>query len=265
MTITQKIHELYKAKGIKAFSLFVIRKIFRQQPNSLSILKQTVSQGKGIEIGGPSSIFGDKGLLPIYASIPYLDNCNFQNNTLWNSNLQEGQTFQYCSSRDAGYQFIQDGIDLSRIQTGSYDFIVSSHVLEHIANPIKALEEWKRILAPNGRIILILPHKEGNFDHKRPDTSLEHLISDFRNDVQENDLTHLEEILTLHDLSRDPWAGTLADFKLRSADNHLNRSLHHHVFSSDTLVHLMNYIQLDVIHIESIDLTHIVLIAEKKL
>ena len=83
-------------------------------------------------------------------------------------------------------------------------------MLEHVANPIKALSEWKRITS--GKIILIVPRKDFNFDHKRPITSFNHLLEDFDNDVNESDLTHLDEILSLHDLELDAPSGHLNSF-----------------------------------------------------
>ena len=47
-------------------------------------------------------------------------------------------------------------------------------------------------------------------------------INDFENKVQENDLTHVEEVLELHDLSRDPQAGTKEAFKIRCQKNFEN-------------------------------------------
>ena len=47
---------------------------------------------------------------------------------------------------------------------------------------------------------LVVPHKDKTFDHNRPVTSLNHLEEDLDNDVDEDDLTHLPEILELHDL-----------------------------------------------------------------
>ena len=85
-------------------------------------------------------------------------------------------------------------------------------------------------------IILILPRKDNNFDHNRPITEFEHLLEDFTNDVDESDLTHLDEILNLHDLSLDPPARSFEEFKQRSLENFSNRCLHHHVFDGD-LVH----------------------------
>lgn len=58
----------------------------------------------------------------------------------------------------------------------SQDFIVSSHVLEHFFDPIKALVEWYRLIKPNGIIFMIVPHKERTFDKNRNRTSLQELI-----------------------------------------------------------------------------------------
>ena len=62
---------------------------------------------------------------------------------------------------------------------GSQDFVVSSHVLEHFPNPIKALMEWDRLLRPGGVIFMIVPHKERTFDRENPRTPLQHLIEDY--------------------------------------------------------------------------------------
>jgi SAM-dependent methyltransferase len=43
---------------------------------------------------------------------------------------------------------------------GLNDFIFSSHCLEHLGNPIAALEHWKTRLRPGGVLFLYLPHPE---------------------------------------------------------------------------------------------------------
>jgi ubiquinone/menaquinone biosynthesis C-methylase UbiE len=58
----------------------------------------------------------------------------------------------------------------------SYDFIVSSHVLEHFPDPIRALKEWQRIVKEGGYIFIIIPHKERTFDRNKSRTKPEELI-----------------------------------------------------------------------------------------
>jgi SAM-dependent methyltransferase len=63
----------------------------------------------------------------------------------------------------------------------SQNFVVSSHVIEHFPNPIKALLEWDRLIRPDGIIFMIVPHKDRTFDKGKESTSLEHLIEDHIN------------------------------------------------------------------------------------
>lgn len=190
----------------------------------------------GIEIGGPSSCF--KNVLPVYRHVASLDGTNFAAKTLWESSLADGEPYRY-HRRQPGRQIIAEATDLSGIPSSSYDFLLSSNCLEHIANPIKALTEWVRVVKPGGALILVLPKKESNFDHLRPTTTIEHLLEDHARDVGEDDLSHLDEILALHDLKMDPPAGNLAQFRERSLQNFDNRALHHHVFDADLIAQLL--------------------------
>ena len=61
------------------------------------------------------------------------------------------------------------------VPDASQDFVISSHVLEHFPDPIKALREWYRVVKEGGYIFMIVPHKERMFDRNRPRTTLEEL------------------------------------------------------------------------------------------
>jgi SAM-dependent methyltransferase len=152
---------------------------------------------------------------------------------------------------------------MGRFPSGTYDFVLASHVLEHIANPIRALSEWKRLLRDQGVLVLLLPHKDKTFDHRRAVTSLAHLIADLQADIREDDLTHLPEILALHDLDRDPEAGDADDFRRRCLNNYRNRCLHHHVFDAGLVAEVAKSIGLALIAIEEVQPFHIVLLAQK--
>jgi SAM-dependent methyltransferase len=218
----------------------------------------------GLEIGGPSSVFGRRGLFPVYAIVRGLDNCNFGRNTIWEGAIREGSTFRYDTQHAPGYQYILEATDLAVIPSNTYDFVLSSHTLEHMANPLQALREWLRALKAPGLLVLVLPHKDGTFDHRRPVTPLEHLVEDFERGTTDDDLTHLPEILARHDLSRDLEAGDFAAFKARSERNFENRCLHHHVFDSEAVVGLINYVGLELRALEPMRPYHIFAVAEKR-
>ncbi|OBJ02816.1 hypothetical protein A5660_21365 [Mycobacterium alsense] len=197
----------------------------------------------GIEIGGPSLLF--KTVLPVYQIVRGLDGVNFSTDTIWEGNIEPGGNFNYYHNK-FGRQFISEASDLSQIPSDQYDFLLSSNCLEHVANPIKALKEWQRVIAVGGAFILVLPNKDSNFDHRRPVSKFEHLLDDFNRDTGEDDLTHLDEILMLHDLSMDPPAGDLEHFRQRSLKNFHNRTLHHHVFDVPLIEQVLEHVGFEI-------------------
>jgi SAM-dependent methyltransferase len=188
-----------------------------------------------LEIGGPSNLLGYLGQFPIYSSLKSVDNCNYAEQTLWHSDA-----VKFCRN------LVCEGTKLP-VSDETYDCVIASHCLEHIANPIKALMEWRRVIRQRGLLLLILPNPEYTFDWRRPITTVEHLREDFRNDTPEADLSHLEEILALHDLSRDLAAGTSEQFKERCLRNAEFRAIHHHVFAPETAAQLMGEVGFSVV------------------
>jgi SAM-dependent methyltransferase len=210
--------------------------------------KPFVDKKDGVEVGGPSAVFST--VLPVYPHIRSLDGVNFATDTIWEGRIQAGEKYNFYREK-AGRQFIADATDLSQIDSDQYDFLLSSNCLEHGANPIKALVEWKRVIRPGGGLVLVLPNQASNFDHRRPVTELDHMLDDFTKDVGEDDLTHLDEILANHDLSMDPPAGTPAQFKERSLKNLHNRTLHHHVFDVRLVEDLLRHLDLEILDIST--------------
>jgi len=184
---------------------------------------------RGIEIGGPSRLFGRHGVIPIYPVMGILDNVNFSDQTLWEESLGEGTPYA-PTGIPIGIQFLRESTDLRDIPNHSYDVVLSSHCLEHIANPLRALKEWRRICKPGGYLCLIVPHRDRTFDWKRPVTPMDHYLSDEHSNVDEGDVTHFDEVIRLHDLRRDSGVRSVEDLKRRVADNLKSRAVHHHVF-----------------------------------
>ena len=217
----------------------------------------------GIEFGGPSSIFTARGIFPIYPLAARIDNCNFDSQTLWEDRIKPEGGFRFDPRREPGQQFVAEATDPHFLPDGGYDFVLSSHMLEHSANPLKALREWLRLIKPGGTLFLVLPHREGTFDHRRPVTPLKHLVEDFERRMGEDDLTHLPEILSLHDLRRDPEAGDFESFKARSERNHKNRGLHHHVFETRLAVEVLDHLGVQIRAVESAFPFHIAAMATR--
>ena len=60
------------------------------------------------------------------------------------------------------------------LEDKSFDFVLASHVIEHIPDPIAALDEWARVA--RRYIVLVVPHRDRTFDRDRPLTPLSELI-----------------------------------------------------------------------------------------
>jgi len=220
-----------------------------------------LSGKRTIEIGGPSDIFRDEGPLPIYRVLDTVDNCLYSNQTIWTGKVNPGQIFEYHPRKHPGIQYICEATDLKPIPDSSYECVLASHCLEHVANPLRALAEWKRVLKNGGLLLLVLPHKDGTFDWRRPVTPLAHLIEDYEKQIGEVDLTHLPEILALHDLKKDEPAGSPEQFRIHSMENRVNRALHHHVFDTRTALQLIDRANFQLIQVNNFRPFHIVILA----
>jgi SAM-dependent methyltransferase len=195
-----------------------------------------------VEIGGPSST----GVF-IYKNVYNMDNVIFSKNTIWSNHTEEYNFYQ----NKKGKVIINDAVNISNIENDYYDFCFSSHSLEHIANPLKAIKEWLRIIKKNGYIIIIVPEKSVCFDHKREYSKFSTLLSQYVKNVGEDDLSTLPEILINHDLSLDLPAGDLGSFTKRSLDNFNNRCLHHYVYNDELLMEICKYFNCEFIYKET--------------
>jgi SAM-dependent methyltransferase len=261
--IIKRIRRIYSSRGLAGILSALLRRLRHEKARCSPVCARVCQGRSGLEIGGPSQMFTTGGLLPVYPLFQSLDNCNFAKKTVWEGSVREGMTFVYESSREPGRQFVAEATNLVGIAPESYDVLLSSHVLEHLANPLSALCEWKRILRQDGWMILVIPHKEGTFDHRRPVTSLQHLESDSTTGTGEDDTTHLPEVLELHDLAMDPDVGTFDEFQKRCLQNYLTRCLHHHVFDTALVVQILHSAGLQLHAIEAILPFHIVAVAQK--
>jgi SAM-dependent methyltransferase len=183
-------------------------------------------QGKTcLEIGGPTELFYNPVMLPCYSIFSSIDNIN--NITYTNfpnvTDTSHSGHFRATYSLDCTSEALL-------AHPKKYDVLLTSHVIEHIANPILFLKRAANLLNPDGYILTILPNKTQFWDRTRPTTTIEHLLSDYTNNTQEDDMTHLEEVLE----TDHPWRGQKGEVEFRRLclNNKETRTIHHHCFDS---------------------------------
>lgn len=241
---------------------------------SFELALPLVEGNVGLEIGGPTDVFrswrdvpryyyGLNTPLPIYERVRSLDNCDFSTQTIWTSH---DNRYVFSRRRPSGKTIIGEGSALDSVADAAYDFVLSSHNLEHFANPVKALLEWKRVTRRGGALIAVLPDYRRTFDHSRRPTPVDHMFEDHSRDIGEDDMTHLPEVLALHDVNMD---GTLAthtrqELRIRSINNLANRCMHHHVFDEANSAELFMRVGLEVFAVERALPYHIFILSRWK-
>ncbi|RFU45988.1 bifunctional 2-polyprenyl-6-hydroxyphenol methylase/3-demethylubiquinol 3-O-methyltransferase UbiG [Paraburkholderia sp. DHOC27] len=67
----------------------------------------------------------------------------------------------------------------ARGEAGMFDYVVSSHNFEHLANPIRFLQGCERVLKKDGVLSMAIPDHRGCFDIFRPVTRLSEWVDAF--------------------------------------------------------------------------------------
>lgn len=151
-------------------------------------------RGTGIEIGSLHR------RLPLAANVLYLDMCT---TTQLRSQYAEdprvdeiGQV--HLVAKGGSYPFIDDN---------AFDFVASSHVLEHVANPPRQLQEWLRIIRPGGIVYAIVPDMRFCFDRRRELTPLSHFVEEYERGETSISLEHYRDYIVNtngeHGITRD--------------------------------------------------------------
>ena len=142
--------------------------------------------GTGLEIGPGSNPMP----IPLACEVIYGD--VFTGEFL-KANLYDGQ-----DARDIiDPQVIVSFDSLEKFADKSLDFIVACHVIEHTANPIRAIIEGVKKLRKGGSLALVVPDIEKTFDRNRPVTPLDHIVSDYKNPSRERDKENFREFYKL--------------------------------------------------------------------
>jgi SAM-dependent methyltransferase len=137
------------------------------------------------------------------------------------------------------------------IADGTLDYLCSSHVLEHLPDPIGALLEWHRVLRPGGLLYLVVPDKRFTFDEPRAVTSVEHMLRDFNaGTTSADDAVHVDEFVFQTNwsiLSPKTPAPDLPHAQAAARARYLHRleqdlpiDIHFHTFTPDSLEALLH-------------------------
>lgn len=129
---------------------------------------------------------------------------------------------------------IDDGETLASIATGSQNFLIANHFLEHAQDPIGTLGRHLEILKPGGILFLGVPEQRWTFDRDRPTTTLEHLHRDHEEGPSWSYLDHVREVgrVTLR----------LAGEELEAYVAHVQATdyrVHFHVWTRDSLQEML--------------------------
>lgn len=107
---------------------------------------------------------------------------------------------------------------------GHFDFLASSHVLEHCKRPISTLGHWASVVRAGGFLWLAVPLKDECFDRDRFPVELAHLIAD---DAQFNAEPHYREYFNR---GIDKLTGVALEEKVQWALN-TDANIHFHAFN----------------------------------
>ena len=127
------------------------------------------------------------------------------------------------------------------IASESQDFVICSHVLEHLAEPLGFITEIHRVLRYGGNAVIFLPDRHRTFDRHQNPTQLAHLVAEHEAGVSDVDDDHIRTFLERSDVEasyREPEEGQdLTAFY----EWHRTRSIHAHYWDEEEFGSVLLY------------------------
>lgn len=118
---------------------------------------------------------------------------------------------------------VDDAATLGTFGDRSLDFVIAHHVLEHLEDPIAALETLLRVLRPHGILLLTLPDARFTFDAPRARTTAEHALRDHVEGPQSSRRGHYEEWARLIEgVPQEGVAARAAEYARQDARHHFH-------------------------------------------
>lgn len=202
----------------------------KKSSRDMNFMRQFITKGltgKGVEFGAAANPLP----IPLGTKILYAD--LFKQAQL-ESELYSTNSFEYVPT-DIHTSFDQ----MEGIENSSLDFIIASHVIEHVRDPIGAINTAWDKLKKGGELVLIVPKRERTLDKTRPATQLEHLIEDNRNPSRYRDALHVVEFYAHTNKIKN--LKQVYDLAIKSItdDQH---SMHYHVWNEQEFNKVIKYI-----------------------
>jgi SAM-dependent methyltransferase len=114
-------------------------------------------------------------------------------------------------------------------EPGSLNFIFSSHVFEHLANPLGHLIRWRDLLAPGGVILAVIPEMHSTKDLIAAPSTIDEMESERLSDVWKPTLAHYNR-----------WLGFRGMPHSAEAMMAQNSSIHVHFYDKKNLTELLD-------------------------
>ena len=92
---------------------------------------------------------------------------------------------------------VTDATTLAGVGDASFDFVIASHVVEHLEDPISSVLNLVRVTKPGGCVFLAIPDRRCTFDAKRPPTPIEHVVRDYCGSPERSRRAHYDEWVRL--------------------------------------------------------------------
>ena len=105
-----------------------------------------------------------------------------------------------------------DGDLVKAVAGNQFDYIIASHVIEHVPNLLKFLQDTAKILKPGGQLFLIIPDKRFTFDAERPETTFGTVLDSFLSGIQNQAFwvyDHFAKSVEMN--AHEVWHGLLKD------------------------------------------------------
>ncbi len=115
--------------------------------------------------------------------------------------------------------------NITEITGKMYDFVIINHVLEHVPNPIKLLQNVWGGIVDGGRLVVAAPDKRFTFDSTRHLTDFKHLLAEYYQDA--NDLSddhYIDFLANVHPAvfeSRETFVAALTSVRKRREHAHV--------------------------------------------